>query len=207
MKQRKGFTLIELLVVVAIIAVLVALLLPALNSARMKGQQLSCASQLRQVGLGLLQYAGENCDWTPDPPWTAWDSSETATWRSLLFYRKYLPNNKIFFCPRDNSLASLTNCLPWGSYGLNCYWKFPAESWSSIRLQEVELPAVTYLTGDNNNGDWPLTLPWNPSGGLNLDRHAGWGNVGFVDGHTEPRSMDNVYPPSGDYYYYFNATH
>ncbi len=62
---RKGFTLIELLVVVAIIALLAALLLPALKGARDKAKQVSCLGNLRQAGVALLMYADENNSWLP----------------------------------------------------------------------------------------------------------------------------------------------
>jgi len=61
--RRRGFTLIELLVVVAIIAVLVALLLPALQSARAKARQVVCTSRLTQHALGITYYAQENNDY------------------------------------------------------------------------------------------------------------------------------------------------
>jgi prepilin-type N-terminal cleavage/methylation domain-containing protein/prepilin-type processing-associated H-X9-DG protein len=60
---KSGFTLIELLVVVAIIAVLVSLLLPALGAARAKGQQTSCASRLHQSGMAMHMYANDYQDY------------------------------------------------------------------------------------------------------------------------------------------------
>ncbi len=69
-KKRVGFTLIELLVVVAIIALLVAILLPALGRARENARRGSCASNLRQVGSALNQYAAENRDVFPRVPFT-----------------------------------------------------------------------------------------------------------------------------------------
>lgn len=63
--RKKGFTLIELLVVVAIIAVLIAILLPALGEARTKAKDLVCANNLRQMGIMLHQYAMENNDYFP----------------------------------------------------------------------------------------------------------------------------------------------
>jgi prepilin-type N-terminal cleavage/methylation domain-containing protein/prepilin-type processing-associated H-X9-DG protein len=63
----RGFTLVELLVVVAIIAVLIALLLPSLGKARRHAQQVACLSNLRQLGLALVAYAGQNNGSFPAP--------------------------------------------------------------------------------------------------------------------------------------------
>ncbi|MCP4454924.1 MAG: prepilin-type N-terminal cleavage/methylation domain-containing protein, partial [Planctomycetes bacterium] len=60
MGRQKGFTLIELLVVIAIIAVLMGILMPALQSAREQGQRASCLGNMRQLGLAWTMYADEN---------------------------------------------------------------------------------------------------------------------------------------------------
>src|ERR1700722_19687886 len=64
--EVQAFTLIELLVVIAIIAILAALLLPALNGAKAKGQQVACLSNFHQLQLAFIVYCSENNDTMPE---------------------------------------------------------------------------------------------------------------------------------------------
>ena len=199
-ENEQAFTLIELLVVIAVIAILAALLLPALAMAKEKGRQTACINSVRQQTLAVLMYADEHSDILPPTAYNDATGNE-VDWPSLLDpYLKYVA--KIHLCPTDQK--SKVN-----SYGLN--------ELTFVDLTDPTPPAPTHLAsfrststtimqGDIGTEDdfltpRPDTLKLTaPGSALNDDkdarpstRHSGRCDLGFMDGHGEHLLLKQFY--------------
>lgn len=106
-----AFTLIELLVVIAIIAILAAVLFPVFARARENARRSSCQSNMKQIGLGLLQYAQDYDERFP----AATFDTEANNWRVVTF--PYLKSKQVFKCPSQPT-ATATDGFP-VSYAVN----------------------------------------------------------------------------------------
>ena len=92
---QRGFTLIELLVVIAIIAILAAILFPVFGRARENARRSSCMSNIKQLGLGMLQYTQDYDEKFPMQP-------EAEFWPGI---NPYIKSDQVFRCPSDTSAS------------------------------------------------------------------------------------------------------
>jgi prepilin-type processing-associated H-X9-DG protein/prepilin-type N-terminal cleavage/methylation domain-containing protein len=110
MPKRSAFTLVELLVVIGIIALLISILLPALNKARAAGLKVACASNMRQIGLAFLQYSNETKGRLPFMGYYGnaggpWNDSRDAWDRTIHRYmggNSDVSQNGVLTCPADS---------------------------------------------------------------------------------------------------------
>jgi prepilin-type N-terminal cleavage/methylation domain-containing protein/prepilin-type processing-associated H-X9-DG protein len=217
-KSGGAFTLIELLVVIAIIAILAAMLLPALSRAKQKAWTISCNSNLHQIGLGMKMFADDNNELYPESGTTIyWGfidvaspiGSGKASWMEQIF--TYVGNTNVYRCPGNVQLPA--NLRGPFNYFNGCNAAYvTAHNFAAVKSTAILFPSAFVLGGDtagipNSNG----TLSFDP---LDADKddytqncvggaadagitefwqiHSKGQNIMFADGHSK---WDKAYNP------------
>jgi len=206
-RKERGFTLIELLVVIAIIAILAALLLPALSKAKANAVQTKCLSNLRQLNIAMVQYCGDNRDTTPDADAGANLPGDEVESQGIWWWYKELDksyagikgpsssNDLVFQCPVDRGAGTGG---PWANTPLWTYQIFDYGSYNyngigpemgntnellGIKLGTVRHPARTWLMCEWCF-TWAISWHYSLTGQEEISYNNALANVSFVDGHA-----------------------
>jgi len=197
-RLKSGFTLIELLVVIAIIAILAAILFPVFAKARENARRTSCASNMKQIGLGYMQYVQDNDETYPGRDMGG------ISWRGIIY--PYIKSAALFTCPSNSTRNTENVTLSSGpvsfrcDYAVNnaghdpnggcCNGQFPGgQAGSSIA--QVDKPSQKLLVVEMRNQNWEdYASPWwnsypgnwVPAG---FAGHMGTMNCLFADGHVK----------------------
>jgi len=202
--SKFAFTLIELMVVIAIIAILVSLLLPVVSSARAKGRQTACTSNVRQILIARKLFVGDNYGNTiPNRPAWPEDPKGFCTWRWLLA-KQYNLGEEIFVCPSaqySNTEAGRSESYATSKSDVHANYTQIGEvfgndsesrrqSLISNLSQQIEIIEFRDYWPDMNMGSWGWV--WADGYGVYGYWHSLRTMVGYADGHVELKMLSET---------------
>ena len=196
-RGQRAFTLVEVLVVVAVIAILAALLLPALSRGKERARRARCAANLRQVALATFMYVDDHEDTFPIQPEdglavVAVGGHGTNFYDQLM---PYLTQPGVWVCP--STKAEPGELMSYHMNGLII-------TTNGFRQSRIRRPSDTLLIGESGGTRWNQAyLRPDHSGDYLYDRpqltHSGGGNATFADGHVtwyhDSRWTSNSFTP------------
>ena len=208
------FTLIELLVVIAIIAILAAMLMPALQQAREQGKVTQCSSNIKQLGNMLQFYTDDSKGWFPHKNPTP--SKHETSWINVLIHQmNYTVSPGILICPSHNNFEPATRKLIMNrakgatnnlSYGYNMhlgasnlYGATVTPYLPGAKITEIKQPGRTIVFAESRHNNaqaghyniYYYAYFTDKSGGVLRASHGNSLNVSWVDGHVSNHRVPN----------------
>ena len=196
---QSGFTLIELLVVIAIIAILAAMLLPALNSAKQRAWTITCNSNLHQISLGMVMFSDDANGRYPKSGGTiAWNSTnpdaDTNSWMQQIF--SYTQSTNIYRCPSNKLLPSSAQSRFNYFNGTRAAFVAAGYRAAAIEAKRILLPSALVLAGDTldfqptdaDKDDYTQNCVGGAANGIPWEEwqaHSKGQNILFADGHAK----------------------
>jgi type II secretory pathway pseudopilin PulG len=191
-RLKRGFTLVALLVIIAVLAILVALLLPALATAKKKAQRINCVNNLKQTGLAFRIWAGDNNNLYPSAVSTnqggtmGFDTGAN-TFRHFQVLSNELGTPKILACPADTRAAA-ANFARLKNQNVSYFVDLEANDQYPQRF----LDGDRNITGESDPENGILKLVPGQPASWTQDIHVNQGNLGLADGSVQQFSNDGL---------------